>query len=179
MEFLCSFFTFWMIYGTVVGAPPYPGFKGCFVMHASQDIVFLWVLLLVWDAHRCKYIIKCPSSDWRGSIVDAHGGTYHPSMWVVLVLKIGSAHLIFSMLDKKGGNSSLMAVVYRDGKCLFFVLTARLNLDVGIIYYLYLFGRFRAGNEWANHLWNLSCINIILVKTLPVSWAPFHLFHTF
>ena len=53
----------WMIYCMVDGAPPYPGFKACFVMYASKSFFFIWVLLLVWDARKCKYIIKCPSSD--------------------------------------------------------------------------------------------------------------------
>jgi hypothetical protein len=41
----------------VVGAP-YPGYKGCFVVYYSQDIVFLWVLLLVWDASKCTRVIQ-------------------------------------------------------------------------------------------------------------------------
>ena len=49
-------------------------------MQANQDIVFLWVLLLVWDACKCKCIVQCPSSDLKRSIVDAHVGTRHPSM---------------------------------------------------------------------------------------------------
>ena len=166
-----------MVYCIVVGALPYPGFKGCFIMYTSQNIMFIWVLLLAWDACKCKYIVKCPSSDWRGSIVNVHVGTCHPSMWEILVLKISLAQLMFSNLDQDGGNTSLMTVVYHDGKSLlfFFLVKAPLNVDIGVIYYLYLFGRSCAWNEWANHLWNLpvlTCINIIVIKTLLVSWAP-------
>ena len=55
-----------------------------------------------------------------------------------------------------------------------------LNLAVGVIYYLYLFGMScAAGNEGFDHSRRsqvLSCINIIVVKTLPVSLeAPFGL----
>ena len=112
--------SWWMVYCMVVGAPPYPGFKGCFITYASQNIMFIWVLLLAWDARKCKYIVKCPSSDWRGSIVNAHVGTCHPSVWEILVLKISLAQLMFSNLDQDGGNTSLMTVVYRDGKPVLF-----------------------------------------------------------
>ena len=47
-----------MIYFMVVAAPPFPEYKGCFVTSAGQEIVFLWVLLLVWDARKCNCIIK-------------------------------------------------------------------------------------------------------------------------
>ena len=43
-----------------------------------------------------------------------------------------------------------MTVVYRDGKLLLFCdlsMTAPLNLDTGVIYYLYLFGKSCIGNE--------------------------------
>jgi len=53
----------WMVYCMVDGAPPYPGFKRCFVIYRSQKFIFIWVLLLVWDARKCKYIIQCRSSD--------------------------------------------------------------------------------------------------------------------
>ncbi|KIM49933.1 hypothetical protein M413DRAFT_22042 [Hebeloma cylindrosporum] len=33
-----------------IGPPPYPGFTECFLTHARQDLAFVWVLLLVWDA---------------------------------------------------------------------------------------------------------------------------------
>ena len=51
----------WMIYFMVVGTPPYPGYKGCFVTSSGQYVVFPWALLLVWDACKCKCIIKSPS----------------------------------------------------------------------------------------------------------------------
>ena len=44
-------------YFTAVGAPPYPGFKGCLLTHANQEIVFLWALLIIWDARKCDYVI--------------------------------------------------------------------------------------------------------------------------
>ena len=110
----------WMIYFLLVGAPPYPGFNECFLTQASQDMAILWVLLVVWDAGRYKYIVICCSSDWKGSIVDAHAGTCYPRMWANQVLKISSTHLIFLILDRKGGNTSLTTMVYRDGKSLLF-----------------------------------------------------------
>jgi len=43
----------------VDGPLPHPGFKGCFIRTVTnQNFVFLWVLLLVFDARKCKYIIK-------------------------------------------------------------------------------------------------------------------------
>ena len=130
----------------VVGAPPYPGFKGCSVMYTNQDMVLIWTLVIIWDAHKCKCIVQCPSSYWKGSFVDAHVGTRHSCMWAILVFKISSVHLIFSILDWDGGNSSLMRVVYSDGRLLFFFLMiVLLNLDIGI---LYIFGRSFV--EWNN-----------------------------
>ncbi|KIM49941.1 hypothetical protein M413DRAFT_22050 [Hebeloma cylindrosporum] len=37
-------------FGHHVSAPPYPGFTECFMMHFGQGFVFLWVILLAWDA---------------------------------------------------------------------------------------------------------------------------------
>jgi hypothetical protein len=48
-----------MFYFMAVGAPPYPGFKGCFLTYANQEIVFLWALLIIWDARKCEYAIQC------------------------------------------------------------------------------------------------------------------------
>jgi len=33
------------------GDPPYPGLKGCFLTHANEDkdLVFIWVILILWD----------------------------------------------------------------------------------------------------------------------------------
>ena len=46
---------------------PYLDFKGCFVMHANQDIVFSWAVLLGWDARKCECPIQYrSSSDWKG-----------------------------------------------------------------------------------------------------------------
>ena len=54
----------WLIYFTVVGAPPYPGFSGCFLTYVNQDIVFLWAILIIWDARKCEYALQPrPSSD--------------------------------------------------------------------------------------------------------------------
>ena len=64
----------------IVGAPPYPGYRACFVTNGSQDMVFVWALLIIWDGRKYKSIVLCPSSDLKGSIVDAHIGTRHPSM---------------------------------------------------------------------------------------------------
>jgi hypothetical protein len=47
----------------VVGAPPYPGFKGCSVTYASQDMVLIWALLIIWDARKYKFIVRRPFSD--------------------------------------------------------------------------------------------------------------------
>ncbi|KIM35953.1 hypothetical protein M413DRAFT_32088 [Hebeloma cylindrosporum] len=85
-----------------VGAPPYPGFKGCFLTDSNEDIVFLWALLITWDA-------------------------------LLLMLMLVPAIRTY----RDGGNSTLMKTVHCEG----------------VMYYLYLFV--------------LSCINIIVVKTLP------------
>ena len=78
---------FWLIYFTVVGAPPYPGFNGCLMTSANQDIGFLWAILLIWDARKCEYAIQCHcSSDWKGSVANAHVGTCHPFLWEIPVL---------------------------------------------------------------------------------------------
>jgi len=45
----------------IVGAPPYPGFKECFLTYGNQDIVFLWVLLIIWDARKCDFTSMCSS----------------------------------------------------------------------------------------------------------------------
>ena len=53
-----------MIYFMAVGTPSYPGYKGCFMTHASQGMVFLWALLMLWDAgKRRRYVIPFPSSN--------------------------------------------------------------------------------------------------------------------
>ena len=46
------------MYFTVVGPPPYPGFNGCFLMYVNQDVVFVWAILLIWDARKCQYTIQ-------------------------------------------------------------------------------------------------------------------------
>jgi hypothetical protein len=76
-----------------------------------------------------------------------------------------------------------MAVVYRDGKSCFSLFMADpLNLGIGVVYYLYLFGRSCAATGWANRLLFspvLSCINLTVVKALPVSrGALFDFFQT-
>ena len=44
--------------------PPYPGFKGCFLTYANQDIVVLWTILIVWDARKFQYVVQyLPSSN--------------------------------------------------------------------------------------------------------------------
>ena len=57
------------------------------------------------------------------------------------------------------------------------------NFGIGVVYYLYLFGRSRAGTGLTNRLWCsavLSFINIIIVKALPVSGGvPFDFFRSF
>jgi len=58
-----SLFESWLIYFMEDGAPPYPGFKGCF-LKSTPNTVFLWVMLMVWDARKFQYVIRChPSSD--------------------------------------------------------------------------------------------------------------------
>ena len=48
---------------------------------------------MIWDARKCEYAIQYrPFSDWKGSVVDPHVGTCHPSMWEIQFLMIGSAH---------------------------------------------------------------------------------------
>ena len=36
----------------LVGVAPHPELKGCFVAHTTQDIVFLWALLIIWNARK-------------------------------------------------------------------------------------------------------------------------------
>ncbi|KIM35814.1 hypothetical protein M413DRAFT_428309 [Hebeloma cylindrosporum] len=93
------------VHSSKLGAPPYPGFRECYVTFVNQDIVFIWVLLIVWDA-------------------------------ALLTLMLVPALQAY----QDGDNTSLIKAVYRDG----------------VIYYLYLFG--------------LLCINIIVVKTLPMKY---------
>jgi len=110
------------------------------------------------------------------SVVDTHVATCHPSMWAILVLTVGSPHLILLILDRGGGKTSLTTVVHRDGQSLFFFLiTAPPTLDIGVIYYLYLFCKSYTRTEWDNCSWwspVISCINLIVVKAFPVSWGP-------
>jgi hypothetical protein len=87
------------------GAPPYPGFNGCFLTYANQDVVYTWVILLIWDA-------------------------------LLLMLMLVPAFRAY----RHGGNSTLIKLVYGEG----------------IVYYLYLFA--------------LSCINVIVFKTLPLQY---------
>jgi len=88
-------------------------------------------------------LFKVPPID-SNSIVNTHVGTCHQSMWAILVLKFSSTYLTFSVPDRDGGCTSLMTVVYRDGESFSFCRwpAAPLNLDIAVIYYLYLFGRF-------------------------------------
>jgi hypothetical protein len=53
VEFTFLFLTLWMIYFMVVVAALPPG--GCFVTHGNEIIVYLWALLMAWDAgkHQC------------------------------------------------------------------------------------------------------------------------------
>ena len=83
------------------------------------------------------------------SVVDTHVDSCHPSMWAILVSTVSSSRFILLILGRNGArNTSLTTVVYRDGKSLHFSwLQAPLNVDIGIIYYLYLFGRSCA-REW-------------------------------
>jgi hypothetical protein len=59
--FPSTFLTLRMIYFMVVVAVPYPGYKGCFVTHGNESIVYLWALLMVWDAGKCQFLIPFPS----------------------------------------------------------------------------------------------------------------------
>ena len=54
----------WLIYFLEDGAPPYPGFKGCFLTRANPNIVFLWAILLVWDARKFSICYSMPSLHW-------------------------------------------------------------------------------------------------------------------
>ena len=111
----------WLIYFTVVGAPPYPGFNGCLMTSANQDIGFLWAILLIWDTRKCEYAIQCHcSSDWKGSVANAHVGTCHPFLWEIPVLTwfwwLVQCILIFSISDRARANGTLVKTVYSDGK---------------------------------------------------------------
>ena len=49
--------TLWMIYSAVVHAPPYPGYMGCFIIYVAHNLVPLWVLWIVWDGGKRKFVI--------------------------------------------------------------------------------------------------------------------------
>jgi len=51
-------------------------------MYTNQDIVFLWALLIIWDARTFECVIQCRLSSEQKllSNVDAHLGTCHPGM---------------------------------------------------------------------------------------------------
>ena len=110
-----------LIYFMEDGAPPYPGFKGCFLTNTSPNTVFLWVMLMVWDSRKFQHVIRChPSSDWKGIQCCCCSFWFLPSG---CVSNRGfdnrfSNGLTFWMSDKEGGNSTLTRVVYRDGKSL-------------------------------------------------------------
>jgi hypothetical protein len=42
----------------LVDVAPYPDFKGCVIVHANHDIVFFWVLLIIWDGRECECAIQ-------------------------------------------------------------------------------------------------------------------------
>ena len=170
----------------LVGAPPYPDFTGCFGMHLNQDIIFLWALLIFWDARKYKYSIQISISIllWlkRSSVL----------LMLMLVPAIQaceqswdrfSTSHILDFRPRWGQHLPNDSGLSRRQVAITLPVTAPLNLYIGVIYYLYLFGRSCARNEWPNHLWCsqvLLCFNIIVVKTLPVSWGvPFDFFHSF
>ena len=53
----------WTIYFMVVGALHPSTGMGCFVRYGGQDLVFLWALLMLWDAGKHKCVIPFPSSN--------------------------------------------------------------------------------------------------------------------
>jgi len=83
--------------------------------------------------------------------------------------------LMFFILDRYGGNSALMRSIYHNGKVLGWIQLVMnpLNLSIGVVYYICLFGRSCARNErvywWCSPV--LSFLNILIGITLPVSWC--------
>ena len=101
----------------VVGPPPYPGLNGCFLTHANQDIVFIWAILIIWDARKCEYAIQCVHPLIEKAVL----------LMLMLVPAIQACAkslfcqsiqrlLIFSISDRDGEKSDLTKAVYRDGK---------------------------------------------------------------
>jgi hypothetical protein len=57
-------FYLWLTYFTVVGDPPYPGFRGCFLTHAANlDLILFWVGVIIWDTRTSKSVLYFLSSD--------------------------------------------------------------------------------------------------------------------
>jgi len=92
---------------------------------ANKYIVFLWAILIIWDARKCEYTIQCrSSSDCKGSLTDANVHCWYlPSERV----RIPGWHkvdarfqriLIFSISDSYAENSALIKGVYCDGNFL-------------------------------------------------------------
>ena len=81
VQFSCSFLTLRMIYFIVDGAPPYPGYSGCFRIYGSHDLVPLWALLIIWLGGKRKHVISFPPLiENVTSAVDTHVGTCHPNV---------------------------------------------------------------------------------------------------
>jgi len=49
----------------VVGDPPYPGIKGCFLNDLTRGMAFLWIQLIAWNARKCKCAFQRLSSDCK------------------------------------------------------------------------------------------------------------------
>ena len=66
----------------VVGVAPYLDLQWCFKVHANHDIVFLWVLLIMWDARKCECAIHVvpPPIEKVSSVDDVDVGTCLPSL---------------------------------------------------------------------------------------------------
>ena len=164
-----------------VGAPPYPGYKGCFMIRSSQSMVVLWVLLMFWDAGKCKCVIQFPSSNCKGHQCCWYLCRFLPSEPVSNPGFDGQFCTSHTRNIRQRWRQNLPngSGVSRRQVAAFFLMTAPLNLEIGVIYYLYIFGRSCAGNEWDNNSWCwlvLLCMNVIVIKVLPVSWrASFNL----
>jgi len=88
----------------VVGVAPYLDLQWCFKVHANHDIVFLWALLIVWDAGKYECAIHVvPPIKKVSSAADVDVGTHLPSMCEILVLSSHSAACLYSQYQIEMG----------------------------------------------------------------------------
>jgi len=145
----CSWLS-WLIDFTVVGAPPYPGFNGCFLTYANQDFFFFYGLHWWYGTPvsvNMPFNVILPLIEKLVLLMLM----LIPAIWACEKSRFWRSVqciLTFSISDKDGGNGTLIKVVYCEGEALGSAWWhVRWTLDIGILYYLNLFGRSWAMNE--------------------------------